>query len=236
MQTPLLPSFAPDPPALRRDRLIGLSIVGSAFVAALGISVWAKVESRPETSPPPAPATTVGVVGYPKKVDAIKTLAAARTVTKRPHLRGIVAQGVMSDGTVDLSEGPGDVRYSFQSEAGQGAQPQVDPSARPRRRYCGLQRVVLRREGMVAEPDLAHQPCPSQHTDALPEPRCSLKDVWQRALSRGAPKERTARIEYYRSKVGPAWRFDMPGTPYRFSVYGDCGRELTPSEAIGYVP
>jgi hypothetical protein len=35
--------------------------------------------------------------------------------------------------------------------------------------------------------------------------------------------------------VGPAWRFSIPGTRYAFSLYGDCGRELPPQEAVGTV-
>jgi hypothetical protein len=40
-----------------------------------------------------------------------------------------------------------------------------------------------------------------------------------------------ARIEYYRSRVGPAWKFELPGTPHKYSLYGDCGRELSEAEA-----
>jgi hypothetical protein len=55
-------------------------------------------------------------------------------------------------------------------------------------------------------------------------------------VSRGAPREQLAKIEYYRAQAGPAWRFELPGTPHRFSLYGDCGRELNETEAAGFVP
>ena len=86
-------------------------------------------------------------------VDAVATLSSARKLTKRPALRGIVLDGVQSDGTVDVSEGPGRVRYTFQSAAGQGAQPAREPGTLPKRITCGKQNVVLRKEGLVAEAD-----------------------------------------------------------------------------------
>jgi hypothetical protein len=220
----------------RRDRLIGLVIVGVSFSLALAVSWWAKVASRPERSAPPGPPTIEGIVGWPEAVDPVRTVTAARGLTRRVMFRGFVAEGVRSDGTVDLSEGPGRVRYSFQSPAGHGPQPPREPGTLPRRHYCGKQSVNLRKEGLVAEPDQADYPCPPQHFDALAEPRCGPREVWARARERGAPKDRMARIEYYRSRVGPAWRFELPGTPHRFSLYGDCGQELDAADAIGSVP
>ena len=127
------------------------------------------------------------------------------------------------------------VRYSFQSSPGEGPQPPREPGTLARRLYCGKQNVHLRKEGMVADPDIPDYPCPAKTTDALPEPRCGTQEVWHYAIVHGARPDRLARIEYYRSRVGPAWRFELPGTPHRFSLYGDCGRRLTPKEAAGAV-
>ena len=69
-------------PAVRdrkKDRVIGVSIVAVAFVASLGLSLWASHASRPETSHPPGPPTTKGLVGFPKAVDPVKALEAARS-------------------------------------------------------------------------------------------------------------------------------------------------------------
>jgi hypothetical protein len=96
--------------------------------------------------------------------------------------------------------------------------------------------VQLRKEGLVAEADVADYPCAPGHTEPLPEPRCDLARVWAKALQKGAPKEQLARIEYYRSSAGPAWRFELAGGEHRFSVYGDCGRELDAAESAGFVP
>ena len=89
-----------------------------AFMVCLALSMWAKEKSRPETSEPPGPPTVQGIVGYPKEVDAVANLTAARTLTKRPALRGIVLDSVASDGSLDFTESVTRARYTFQSSAG----------------------------------------------------------------------------------------------------------------------
>ena len=216
-----------------RDRLLGLVIVALSFVLCLALSLWAKEKSRPETSEPPGPPTIEGIVGYPGQVDAVESLPAARKRTRRPALRGIVLDGVQADGTIDLSEaGPGRARYTFQSEAGQGAQPPREPGTLPRRITCGRQDVVLSRGGLAADPDQADYPCPPGGVEALPDPQCPSRQLWKLARRRHLPSEHPAHIEYYRSKAGPAWRFEILGTPHHFTMYGDCKRELTAAEAI----
>jgi hypothetical protein len=232
----LAPPSAIDPRARTVDRRIGLLIVAVTFALSLALSLWAKNASRPETSAPPGPPRTDGIAGWPGAVDPVKTLAVARSLTQRNQFRGMIAEGVRSDGTVDLSEGPGQVRYAFQSAQGEGPRPLNEPGTLPHREYCGRQNVQLRHEGLVADPDLPEFPCPPAVTDALPEPHCDLRAIWNHAVSRGAPREQLAKIEYYRAQAGPAWRFELPGTPHRFSLYGDCGRELNETEAAGFVP
>lgn len=234
MQSPLGLGKPGEEPDLRRDRVIGLGIVAVAFALALGISYWAKLRSRPETSEPPGPPTTEGIAGWPDRVDPVRALSVARDLTKRTLLRGIVINGVTSDGRVDLTEGPGSVVYVFQSPPGEGPLPPGDISPRIRRNFCGLQRVRLRKEGMVAEPDNASYSCRVVHGDGLPDPRCGPREVWRHAKSRGAQGDQPAHIEYFRAKAGPAWRFSSGTT--NFTLYGDCGRELTGAEAHGTVP
>jgi hypothetical protein len=216
--------------------MLGLVVVAAAFMVCLALSLWAKEKSRPETSDPPGPPTTQGIVGYPNAVDAVSTLSSARKLTKRPILRGIVLDGVQSDGSIDVSEGPGRVRYTFQSEAGQGAQPAREPGTLPKRITCGKQNVILRKEGLVAEADQADYPCAAGTLEALPDPQCSLREIWKLARKRRVPRDRAAHIEYYRAKAGPAWRFEISGTPHHFTMYGDCKREIFGAEAHGSVP
>lgn len=215
---------------------MGLVIVAVSFAACLALSFWALEKSEPETSEPPGPPTIQGIVGYPKAVDAVESLKAARKLTKRAALRGIVLEGVGGDGLLDFSELSAGARFVFQSEAGEGPQPPREPGTLPKRITCGLQNVLIRKGGMVAEPDKADQPCPPGGVEALPEPQCSARNLWKLARRRQVPTDKPARIEYFRAKAGPAWRFEVPGTAHRFTVYGDCKRELNGFEAQGSVP
>lgn len=234
--SPASPAHSPDPDSIARfrrtDRLRGLLIVGLTFVLCLVISMWAKRKSLPRLATPPAPPSTVGVVGFPNSVDTVKTLARAREISQRNLLRGISAEAVKSDGTVDVADAHGRIVYSFQSNAGEGPQPPREPDTLARHPYCGRQEIKVVKEGIVAETDAAENICSPKPSDPLPEPRCSLADVWAHALTRGVPKERHARIEYYRSSAGPAWRFEAPHGKGRFVLYGDCQRELEGKEAI----
>jgi len=211
-------------------------IVAVAFMVCLALSFWAKEKSRPEVSEPPGPPTIEGIVGFPTDVDAQATLPAARKLTKRPALRGIVLDGVVSEGVINVTEGPGRARYTFQSEPGQGAQPQREPGTLPKRVTCGRQDVVLHRGGLSADPDQADYPCPLGGVEALPDPECPARTLWRLARRRHIPTDRPAHIEYYRSKAGPAWSFEILGTPHHFTMYGDCKRELSAAEAVGSAP
>lgn len=223
--------------ARRRDKRVGMGIVAASFLVGLGISFWAKLASRPETSEPPGPPTKEGVVGYPEHVDVVATLHAARTLTKRTLLRGIVIEGVKSDGTIDVSEGPARARYAFQSAPGDGPQPLTEAGTAHRQPFCGRQDVNVRREGIVADPDRSNTPCIGvRATDGLPDPQCTLATIWHQAVARGVPSDRLARIEYFRAHAGPAWRFSVPDNPQGFVLYGDCRRELKGASAAGHVP
>jgi hypothetical protein len=229
------PDLRPDPTQIARlrqtDRVRGLIIVGLTFVLCLLISVWAKRRSLPVLSQPPAPPSPVGVVGFPSAVDAVKSLARARQISQRNLLRSLVADGVKSDGTIDVSAPSGRLRYGFQSNAGEGPEPPRQPDTLARHPYCGRQAVNVGKDGMYAEPDDAGATCAPHPVDPLPEPHCSLADIWAHAIGRGVPKERVAHIEYYRASAGPAWRFEAPHARGRFVLYGDCQRELDPKES-----
>jgi len=236
MVTDLQPLPRVAPFRYRNDRRLGLLIITGSFLVAIAFSLWARERAQPEESVPPGPATTTGVVGWPKRVDPIATLASAKEITRRKLLRGIAMDGVTSTGTLDFSTATADARYSFQSAPGQGPQPAREHGTLSRRAYCGRQAVVIQKQGMVAQPDNSLAACTADHSESLPDPRCSLAEIWAAAKLKNAPTDRVARVEYYRSKAGPAWRFTIPNSPYRFSWYGDCRRELSETEAIGFVP
>ena len=221
--------------ARRRDRVWGLLIVGTAFLAALSISWWARGVSTPSEIEAPAPPTTEGVAGFPHKVDAVATLEAARAATKRAELRGISAYGVAADGTVDVSAAGRGINYSFASARGQGPQPPRPPGTLPRHEFCGRQHVRVNGTGLVADPDVPSAPC-SPTMEPLPNPRCGPKQVWQAAVRRGMPADQLANITFFRSTSGPSWRFELPSQRKTLVLYGDCERELTGSEAIDITP
>jgi hypothetical protein len=141
---------------------------------------------------------------------------------------------VKSDGTVDVSAPGHRVRFVFTSARGEGPQPPRPPGTLPNRGYCGKQTVQLRSDGLSADPDLPTTQCSTERADPLPVPRCSMKEVWQVAIHRGAAADRLATIDYFRANAGPAWRFQIPGG-VSFVLYGDCERELLGTEAIGTV-
>jgi hypothetical protein len=214
---------------------MGLIIVGAAFLAGLSVSWWARSIATPQYSEAPGPPSADGVVGFPAKVDAVATLDAAHARTKRTELRAIAVSGARSDGTVDVSVAGRRVRYVFTSPRGEGPQPPRPPGTLPMRSYCGKQNVHVRTEGMVADPDQPTAACLS-FGDPLPLPRCGPREVWQTAIHRGVPADQLANLQYFRATAGPAWRFEIPGTPHHFVLYGDCERELVGAEAAGSVP
>jgi hypothetical protein len=221
---------------LHRDRTMGLSILAAAFLGSLCISWWASVVSGPEPSLEPPPPTPVGVTGFPDAVDAVATLPAARGLTQRDDLHGIIVEGVRSDGTVDFGKLGARIQYAFQSARGEGPQPPRPKGTLPQRSYCGKQGIRVTQEGLVAEPDQPAATCRAGD-QALPDPRCGPKEVWRYAIgNKKVPESATARIEYYRSKAGPAWRFELAGGRNRFALYGDCEVELGTREAAGSTP
>ncbi len=224
-------------PARHRDKMRGLVIIGVTFVLCILGSLWAKKLAEPEQAEPPRPPTTEGIVGWPNRVEPVATLSAARQLTRRDVLRGFVAEHVRANGTIDFKQTGAQVRYSFQSNPGEGPQPPRASGTLPRHSFCGRQNVVIGRYGIVADPDLASFPCSAKIKDPLPPPRCNLKQVWDFMIEKErVPKKRPARIEYYQAKAGPAFRFTLPGTKHRASISGDCKRRLKPTEAVGGVP
>lgn len=210
----------------KRDRVAGFSIIAVAFVAALAISWTAGEAVKPQIARSPAPPTSEGLQGFPGRVDPLAALPLARRLAERNQLRRIVATGVSADGTVDLDAPSASVRYEFDSAMGEGPEPPRPPGTVRHARYCGRQSVQIDREGIAADPDQPRASCRPSAGEPLPEPRCALQHIWERAKARGARPDGRANIEYFRAQEGPAWRFTLPESRVSFTLFGDCEREL----------
>lgn len=240
-QTDMLPKETPDRgkpedrrKRERRDRRAGSLVIGLAFCSSLLINLAAKRHVERSMPPVPPPPTTDGIAGWPSAVDPVALLSRARQLSVRPLLRGFVATGVSEDGTIDARVTGNGIRYAFGSAREQGPPPPQGSGKRKARDYCGKQYVELASDGLGASRDAPTARCSGLGTEALPPPRCGLAQIWKSAIKRGAPTGELARIEYYRAKVGPAWRFELPSGFSR--VFGpNCKSELKGNETRGSV-
>jgi hypothetical protein len=205
--------------------MAGFSIIFAAFCAALVISWRASEAVRPNLAAVPAPPSSEGLAGYPAHLDPLAVLVRARSLTERRQLRRLVATQVAADGTVDVQHPGASIRYDFDSAAGEGPEPPRPQGTVRTTAFCGRQSVQVRADGIAAEPDQPRASCRAGSGEPLPEPRCSLRQLWDKAIERGAPKDGHAVIEYYRAHEGPAWRVSIAGSVH-FTLYGDCEREL----------
>jgi hypothetical protein len=220
----------------RRDKWTGLLIIVLAFGGCMGLSLWGMSKSTPELAPEPAPPSLERIPGYPDHVDPLLLIDRAREASVRSKFRGFVASGVEPSGKVNLKLKGNSIRFAFQDPSGIGHQPPREGGTLPMRRYCGLQSVFLRKEGVEADTDQAQRSCPSATPENLPLPKdCTLEDVWEIAEKRRVLPTGTARIEYFDSFDGPAFRFRKDRHQFILSA-ADCNKILTGRAGRGLVP
>lgn len=219
----------------RRDKLLGLAIIILAFGGCMLLSLWGLQYAQPTQAAEPAPPTKEGLSGFPKKVKPLELIAQATALSERENFRGFVANRVYHDGTIDLSNKKASIRFSFQSARGRGHQPPRPPATLPDRRFCGVQSVMVKKNGMGAREDDADRSCPSKEVTNLPFPKCTLKDVWKLAVKKKIKKKGTAKIEYFESLSGPAYRFKQGKRSFVMSAK-HCGKTIKGSGARGSVP
>ncbi len=218
-----------------RDMLGGLLIITLAFLGCLALSLWAKSESTPEPPRAPEPPTTVELVGFPSKVKPFELLARAQGMTPRTLFRGFVAEGLLPDGTLDFNRKGTALTYSFQSPPGLGPQPAREGGTLPRHAYCGKQNVRVTKLGIALEPDVTDLPCSGKGPEALELPEaCGPEQIWAIAKKRKL-KGSVARLEYYESRRGPAFRFGMGRDNFAVSAK-DCKKVLSSKDQRGHVP
>lgn len=225
----------------RRDRVLGLSILGISFAGSMALSLWAKDETTPRAAPPPAPPTTMGVPGFPARVRPHELIERARSLSVRSLLQGFDAEGVRADGTMDFNVKGTSLRFAFQSPRGHGPQPARAGGTLPERTYCGLQSVIVGAHGIAAKKDDMKVACGHREPRALPPPdRCTVTDVWAIARSRHIDDVGSARIEYFWAEAGPAYRFtkeEKKKPTQRFVVSAkDCKKLFGGKQQRGGVP
>lgn len=227
---------APTSPTRRRDKVAGLVIICVAFAGCLALSLWAKEVSTPKPAPPPAPPSKKGLSGFPKKVRPWEVFPRARQLSVREQFQGLVARRVKRNGTLDFTDEKTRLRFSFQSQSGMGPQPPREGGTLPKRSYCGKQNVRVTKHGIGARPDVPKLPCPGRKPRNLSPPKdCTLEDVWKVAKKRRGRTPKRARIEYYRARGGPAYRF--VGGRKRFVISAkDCKTILEGRKQRGGVP
>lgn len=220
----------------RRDKWMGLLIIVLAFGGCMGLSLWGMSKSTPQLAPQPEPPSLERIPGYPDHVDPLKLIDRARELSVRSKFRGFVATNVEPSGKVNLKLKTSSVRFSFQDPSGIGHQPPRQGGTLPNRRYCGLQSVFLRKDGIEAAMDQAERACPAAAPENLPFPKdCTLEDVWEIAEKRRVKAQGTARIEYFDSFDGPAYRFRKDRHQFVVSA-NDCSKILTGRASRGMVP
>lgn len=213
-----------------KDRFAGLVVLLGSMMFCIGLSLWAKGVVRPEAQVAATPSTTRGIVGWPHSVDAIATLEAARRSSRPRDLRRIALDGVKSDGTIDLVTGPGSVSYLFHSGV-RKPKPKTPPEVAPKNNHCPRQVIRVSRDGLDPQAELKEYRCPDLVSEPLPVPACGPREVWVRAMAKGASLRSMAHMEYYPSKSGPAWKMEIPAQRFKMVLSGDCQRELTARES-----
>jgi hypothetical protein len=213
-----------EPPVAPPRRFVAVGLIAVACAIALLVVYFA---GRTQTEPAIAPA----IPGAPHAVDAMALLAEARRLAgSNKELVSIQAMYVKSDGTLDL-EGPGyagSVVYTFVDRS--PPDPPPDPSLplgapRPSKPPPTQTRVILNRSGFQVDHAFFG---PGQ---SIPEPHCSIRDVWGAAIAAGAPSEAVAIITYRHDtslamtaegkldqRKGPVWQFRIEGTTHDHDI------------------
>lgn len=188
------------------DAAAGLLIIVLSFAGSMLYSLWARDAAIAPPAAAPGPPRR-DFPGFPARVRPFEVLDVARGLTVRQLFQGFVAEGMTSEGTIDLTLKKNSLRFSFQDQKGRGPQPYREGGTLPIRTYCGRQSVVADSRGMVAQEDIPNVPC------SRPEPRelptvasCRIEDVWKVAKRHDFRLNKPARVEYFRAKGGPAYR------------------------------
>lgn len=145
-----------------------------------------------------------------KPIDADKMFASARTWASQQHAELQLLRAVTSYVDVEGMLDPEEVR--FELELGY-----VSAADDPKRRTGA---PVRDRKAPARCPRLQFSPVSGWSTYDLPctpappgFPHCSLRDIWKRAIAKGAPTDAVAVVTYDPRTKDPAWRFAISDGP-----------------------
>ena len=147
------------------------------------------------------------IAGFnPKAFDFMKWLPTAHAEAKKhfpdAQLARIDAQGVRPDGLVDFTiDEDWDVLYRFTSPAA-AKKPASHPAGVKWEPRCMVQIFVEKDEVTVIP--MQGFGCEA----AIPLPKCNAKQVWQKAIAKGAPAT-NAYAELWYGYAGGKWSFDI---------------------------
>ena len=172
-------------------------VVAAGLVGALAFAVW-PARSKGESAPAAAKVANAGCgPGFtcvtnelpdPAHADLITTLSHARQLAlgadKRASLTGITAADV-KDGVVDLTAGRA-ISYQFMYPEGT------------------ISVGVRHKQSIVGKGSI------NPFVTALPDPKCSVKDVWRAAVGGGAPATSAVTFSYFGEAGGTYWNVMAP--------------------------
>lgn len=201
---------------------------GGGMFAFLGISVailatgYLMLRSSASSAPDDPFAAVRDLPGAPHAVDPVALLPRARLMARSmQYLVSIEARYVASTGLVDLRAPTymGTIAYTFGERP---PDPAPNPSAplgapAPRGGMPSQAKVVVDLQGMKADPVLL-----GFSGQEVPEPKCTLAQVWSAARGAGAPEGAVAIVTYQRDPLNPLSRLGRR-EPREESAQGDSG-------------
>ena len=187
------------------------------------------------------------IPGFPSAVDPSALVAIARSESRLGNdarLTGIRADYVGANGRVNLrGQGyDGRIAYSFvaptkeapapSSSAPLGAPQPIKPTAR-------TATVTVTSTGISLDPMIL-----VMTDEAVPDPECTVEQVWAAAHAAGAPTEAIAILEYGMKHVfeaghfvnEPRWQFSIRGTRYKYEIDDPGCHVVDPNAAFRIAP
>lgn len=195
-----------------------------------GIAETSRSEKSGGTSPSTGqPVSQVGDTSHrvtelvnPESIDVEvfgrEARAQARAVFPDAELVRIDSMGVSPDGTANISlDSSFIVLYRYQSRS-RSKRPKNLPMGVENKASCSY--LVMANEKTKMAYGMPNSGCKELYTGP---PKCSPKQVWKRAIAKGAPaKGAVAMLSLWKKRDGVHWYFQITGTRYAWFIPDDC--------------